>query len=43
MFKEQLAKLLKRYLEIKITKQGNTILFKGYFAGELIAKAEVDV
>jgi len=43
MFKETLTKLLKRYLEIKIVKQGNTIKFKGFFAGELIAEAEVDV
>lgn len=43
MFKESLTKLLKRYLEIKIVKKGNTIYFKGFFAGELIAEAEVDI
>lgn len=43
MLKEALTKLLKRYLEIKIVKRGNRIFFKGFFAGELIAQAEVDI
>jgi hypothetical protein len=43
MFKESLTKLLKRYLEIKITRKGDRLYFKGFFAGELIAEAEVDI